>query len=319
MPDQIAASLESARNIRLIDLGDSTFALAASAVVSGGGMDQIVASLDSARNIRLVDLGDGSFGLAIVVSGGSGAPSGPAGGMLSGTYPDPELASEVTIQGDAANEATGILYVKDSAGNTILTIRKGTGYGNGRVTVNTGGAVNIPGFSLEGLADGVFQQNLFSGGGQYYVYKDSVNGVLDEAINHARTLSVNGAAFTSAGRPSFTLKDTGRAAIDTVELHPGDNANTSKVLAVRRITSTSNAIAGRWNVYFSDSTHATRTSAGSFTLIESASEITPLAYDTQDSASQTGILILHDGTQKRVKVGAADSGGAGQRLLTIDN
>ena len=91
------------------------------------------------------------------------------------------------------------------------------------------------------------------------------------------------------------------------------------MLAVRRKTSTSDAIAGRWNILFSDTTHATRTSAAAFTLIKAVAEVTPLAYDTQDSATQTGILVLHNGTQKRVKIGAADSGGTGQRLLTIDN
>jgi hypothetical protein len=42
-------------------------------------------------------------------------------------------------------------------------------------------------------------------------------------------------------------------------------------------------------------------------------------YDGASSSTQAGMLLRHDGTLKRVKVGAADSGGTGQRLLTVDN
>jgi hypothetical protein len=46
---------------------------------------------------------------------------------------------------------------------------------------------------------------------------------------------------------------------------------------------------------------------------------TVLHIDDGSSATQTGIEVRHNSTLKRVKVGAIDSGGTGQRLLTVDN
>jgi hypothetical protein len=68
-----------------------------------------------------------------------------------------------------------------------------------------------------------------------------------------------------------------------------------------------------------DPTDATATARRRIQLIRNGMLGDALVVDGTDSATQTGLLLLHDGTLKRVKVGAADSGGVGQRLLTIDN
>lgn len=42
-------------------------------------------------------------------------------------------------------------------------------------------------------------------------------------------------------------------------------------------------------------------------------------YDKGDTATQTAMLLMHDGTLKRVEVGASDSGGTGYRILRLIN
>lgn len=54
-------------------------------------------------------------------------------------------------------------------------------------------------------------------------------------------------------------------------------------------------------------------------LAEAGTMVEAFRLDTADSATQTNAWLLHNGTLKRVEVGAADSGGTGYRLLRVAN
>lgn len=49
-------------------------------------------------------------------TGGGGAPSGPAGGALGGTYPNPSLASVITAGGPTGNSNTIPIITYNAAG-----------------------------------------------------------------------------------------------------------------------------------------------------------------------------------------------------------
>ncbi|HEU4328595.1 MAG TPA: hypothetical protein VFS21_35990 [Roseiflexaceae bacterium] len=58
---------------------------------------------------------------------------------------------------------------------------------------------------------------------------------------------------------------------------------------------------------------------GALSIWQGAGAVDAIAYDGQDSATQTGLLVRHDGSQVRVKVGPAGSGPGGSgRALYID-
>lgn len=94
-----------------------------------------------------------------------------------------------------------------------------------------------------------------------------------------------------------------------------------QITALLESTTTEGREAGTLAWRWSDPTDATRTAYLSVALVENAGGTLTeaLRVDTQDSATQTGVLLMHDGTLKRVKVGATDSGGTGFRALIIDN
>ena len=83
---------------------------------------------------------------------------------------------------------------------------------------------------------------------------------------------------------------------------------------------TSNQVAGEDDpTEWSDAADAARTAQRRMLLTRNAALVEVLRFDNLDSATQTNAWLLHNGSLKRVEVGAADSGGSGYRLLRIAN
>ncbi len=78
--------------------------------------------------------------VTIAGGGGGGAPSGPAGGALSGTYPDPGLASDAVGTANIANNAVTLAKLPDIATATLLG-RTTSGTGDPEVIPLTGGNI----------------------------------------------------------------------------------------------------------------------------------------------------------------------------------
>jgi hypothetical protein len=142
--------------------------------------------------------------------------------------------------------------------------------------------------------------------------------------------SGSGVAFSansSSGMGAFEVNVTdiagNTAAIISVEQRYG-SATPGAGYGIRRATrlqssTTIGRDAALDDTLWTDATDAQRTAERRLYLVENGVIQEVLRVDHNDSASQAGLMVLHDGTLKRVKVGADGTGPGGTgRALYID-
>jgi hypothetical protein len=248
--------------------------------------------------------------------------------ITSGTLADARLSANVAllaasnlwlprqdIRASGAGLAAG-LHVPWMSGDALPTLLAGsTAAGNnqmgvmGRSNSNSGVyGVSLSGIGVEGLATGTLPAIKATGsatGSAIEAYGGASATV--EAVFMRKTT-----ALTTSRTPILRLDHFSSA---TPAAGFGSDINLSL-----KSSTTASQEAAQLSALWTDPTHATRSSAVSVSLVKAGAALSEaMRLDTAGSATQTGLLLLYGGTLKRVKVGAADSGGTGQRLLTIDN
>lgn len=133
-------------------------------------------------------------------------------------------------------------------------------------------------------------------------------------------------AYTSGGMGAFevTVESSGDSPYVTAteqRYHsgtPGAGYGTRRRVQLKS-TTTYNRDAAYDDTVWTDATDATRTAERRIGLVKNGVLVEVLRLDHNDSAGQAGMLIYHDGTLKRVKVGADGTGPGGSgRALYID-
>jgi len=166
------------------------------------GIEGTVEAEHANFSVVILPLTAGSLG---EIGGGGGAPSGPAGGVLSGTYPNPDIAS--TIAGDGLAVSANVLSV--NVDGSSIEISSDT------LRVKAGGVTNsmlAGGIADTKLAEAYIEQ----GGGRAFTADQSMGGhkltsvsdptgAQDAATKHYVDNTVSGGDFVKAdGSVDFT-------------------------------------------------------------------------------------------------------------------
>lgn len=239
------------------------------------------------------------------------APQDDAG-FDSGAY----FAAFATETHGATAHGTELRAYTVPAGSTAATLA---------MTIGASGTLAIAG-SLSAVG-GAFTSHLT---GTTAAFSGSISAV-GATLTGAVAINTTSANLTLSGDAQFGLL-----------LHR-DNASSSKEIGFQRQVSagavTSGSVVGRIRAYPHNGTtypgsraevrfEATQTHTGSVQGTKVVLNATPdgsttpadkFAVDGNDSSTVTAMLVSFNGTLKRVEVGAADSGGAGYRLLRITN
>lgn len=227
------------------------------------------------------------------------------------------------IRGAASGVAAG-LHVPWVSGDTLPAIVGGSAGGStigvrGLTTTNQavrGDATS--GIGVYGQANASGQGVLgLSGGGQ------GVRGDGSTGVGVAGYVTT-GVAFLGllTGAATNAAVEASRLSRNPASGTPGALFGIKSTVLLKSST-TADQPAAEDHTVWSDAAHATRTAkrgiwlvrpvAGTPTLVE------VFTLDASDSATQTNLTIYYNGAQRRVEVGAADSGGAGYRVVRILN
>jgi len=156
------------------------------------------------------------FGPESVAGGGGGAPSGAAGGGLSGTYPNPTVATNANLTGPitsvgnatsiASQTGTGTKFVVDTSPTLvtpILGVATATSINGNAVTTGTG-TLTLGSATLNAGVGGTLGSNAFTS----TAYLPLAGGTLTGLINETVAGSVFGAVNTGTAAITITNQTT---------------------------------------------------------------------------------------------------------------
>ena len=242
----------------------------------------------------------------------SGAAHQVAAAPLSGPYPAEMVARALAIDDLPAEIARKNTDNQFSMAQGIRAIASGTAAG-----------LHVP------WSNGDTQPSLvaggdYSGNNQIAIYgasysADGVFGLSRNGTGAVRGMSL-GSAAPIYGQNNSGATDTIVTLVRLLAVSSNPQAGFGGRLDTVLYTSSgAQRSASQIDTRWSSATDAIRTAEYSIYLAEIDAMTETFRLDTQDGADQTGILLQHNGTLKRVKIGPADSGGTGYRALIIDN
>lgn len=173
--DMVASLLVAGSNITLTyDDTTNTITIAASGVSAEEVDDRVASLLVAGTNVALV-YDDGANALTINVSGAG--PTGAAGGVLSGTYPNPGFASDMATQAELDTAIASEVTNRNSAITTHAGIdATQTAHGHA---------------SFEMIQD-MLSSALIGGAGVTITYDDTANTISFAAVGFANPMTTAG-------------------------------------------------------------------------------------------------------------------------------